>query len=260
MNYAIAVSACLLMTTVACTPDTPAAPTPATPPVSSTTTLKVSAPTLVSPNDGESLNVLTPTMRVNEATGQFVSKPFSYEFELQNSGGTPIASSTVNSTSLTVTTSLAMDTVYRWRARAVDTDGVGPWSSSRSFRTLTLPGCVNGVLSDARAYFFYLIRRNPGDSAVDWVDVMRNSGIPGGLPPGVVPPQSPFYGFTQQISSGGVYRGRLFLPTANRDSAGYYSRTVDFLTGERFVDPVDVGRRQQRAVVCAARVSVNTYR
>ena len=104
LNYAIAVSACLLMTTVACTPDTPAAPTPATPPVSSNAT-KVSAPTLVSPNDGESLNVLTPTMRVNEATGQFVSKPFSYEFELQNSGGTPIASSTVNSTSLTVTTS-----------------------------------------------------------------------------------------------------------------------------------------------------------
>jgi hypothetical protein len=231
-KYAIAPSVCLLMITVACSPDTPAAPTPAPPPVSSVTTLKVSAPNPIAPGDGETLNVVTPTMQVSEATGQFVSKPFSYEFELQNASGSVVASSTVNSTSLTVSTSLAMDSVYRWRARAVDSGGVGPWSATRSFKTLSLPGCINGVLSDARTYFFYLINRRQGDPAADWVDVMRNSGIPAGYPPGVVPGGgAPYYGLSQQITGAGVYRGRLFLPTATRDALGYYSRYVDFLSG-----------------------------
>ena len=74
---------------------------------------------------------------------------------------------------------------------------VGPWSDFATFRTISVPGCINGLLLDPAAYFFYVINRRPGQSANDWISVMNNSGIPPGPPPGVDPgPQ--YYGLTQQ--------------------------------------------------------------
>lgn len=225
---------CSLLTTVACTPNTPAAPAastgnPVTGPDGST--LKVSAPTPTSPSEGQVVNTTSPTVQVSGASGQFASGSFSYQFELQNASGSPIANQTVGGTSWTPT-NLALDTQYRFRARATSDGAFGPWSSVRSFRTFSLPGCVNGRLVDPKTYFFWLIGRNPGDIAGDFQFPLRVIGFPNGNPPGVRPTSGPpNYGMTQQISGGTVYRGRLWLPTARPDALGYYAREVDLLEG-----------------------------
>ena len=97
-------------------------------------------------------------------------------------------------------------------------------------------GCHDGLLVDMRAYFYSVIGRAEGDSAVDWVAVMQASGLPRGPVEGeVLPPDAPFYGLTQQINSAGEVRGRIFLPTAEPDAFGYYIHGIDVLIGDPFV-------------------------
>lgn len=229
----MAVLSCALVTTIACTPATPAAPAatpgnPVTGPDGST--LKVNAPTPTSPAEGQVVNTTSPTVQVSGASGQYASASLSYQFELQNAGGSAISTQTMNGTSWTPG-NLALDTVYRFRARATADGAFGPWSGVRSFRTFSLPGCVNGLLQDPKAYFFWLIGRNEGDLAGDFQFPLRVIGFPNGNPPGVRPTFGPpNYGMTQQISGGTVYRGRLWLPTARPDGLGYYAREVELLT------------------------------
>ena len=106
-------------------------------------------------------------------------------------------------------------------------NSVGPWSDFATFRTISVPGCINGLLLDPAAYFFYVIKRSPGQSANDWISVMVNSGIPPGPPPGVDPgPQH--YGLTQQTGSSGP-RSRVFLPALDSDAFGYRVSAYDYL-------------------------------
>lgn len=94
-------------------------------------------------------------------------------------------------------------------------------------------GCVNGTLSDPRAYLFSLIGRAEGSSATDWAEVLTRSGLPAGSRAGVrPPPDAPSFGLTQQIDSSGNVRGRIFLPTAAPDDYGYYLHAIDVLEGQ----------------------------
>ncbi len=102
-------------------------------------TLKIDAPTLASPTNGVELQS-TPVLVVNNVRGSFDTFPVTYEVELRNPAGNLVsnprfASSTGQTTSYTVTTSLEFDTVYSWRARATYNGGVGPWSSTQTFKT-----------------------------------------------------------------------------------------------------------------------------
>lgn len=234
-------AASALLTTIGCTTSTPVEPTS----LSSTSitaaaaadgsTLKATAPTLVSPINSQQLSTQRPTLTISPASGLFVNETFSYEFELQSDGGAVLGAATVNGTSWDYPNPLNADTSYRWRARAALDGAFGPWSATQTFRTISLPGCVNGVLADARAYFFSVIGRKEGDLSPDWAAVLLASGIPGGYPAGVAPPPgAPYYGLTQQLGGAGP-RGVVFLPTATPDSGGFYSRQILVTDGQRWV-------------------------
>ena len=85
-----------------------------------------------------------------------------------------------------------------------------------------------GLCQDPKAYFFSVIQRAPGQPAQDWVQVLTDSGFPPGYPPYQVPASNGRFGLTQQTGADGV-RGRLFLPTQQVDSLGYYSHPIDIL-------------------------------
>jgi hypothetical protein len=85
-------------------------------------------------------------------------------------------------------------------------------------------------------YFYTLIGRNYMAPADDWEAVMEASydwqghqlNIPPGVGPGIrQPPDAPFFGLTQQYSSGP--KGRIFLPTDSPDELGYYTRCLQYL-------------------------------
>lgn len=107
-------------------------------------TLKVSSPVPQSPIANSEVETLTPRLTVTNAEAPFVSGVlFPHEFEVYRVdggiGGTSVDSGTVSQgsgvTSYEVQTSLADDTLYQWRARAVFQDSHGPWSALEDFRT-----------------------------------------------------------------------------------------------------------------------------
>jgi hypothetical protein len=168
-------------------------------------------------NDAEVVSV-RPVLEIGTASAKYANQDFDYEFEVQTTGGATVHRQTVNGTTST-SGELQSQTTYRWRARAVLGSAVGPWSDFTTFRTISIPGCINGRLLDPAAYFFHVINRRPGERARDWFEVMASSGIPPGPPPGVDPGPE-HYGMTQQSGSAGP-RGRLFLPALESDALGY---------------------------------------
>jgi hypothetical protein len=218
------------LATIACSDGTPTVPTPPAP--TGPSTLKANAPTPVSPVNDQMVQGQRPTLQVQSASGDFVPQTYAYNFEVQNSSGSVLRSETVPSPSWTYPEDLELNTQFQWRARAVLDGAPGPWSDVQRFRTFSLPGCINGRLLDMRAYFFFIINRREGDPARhDWEDVMRRSGIPAGPVAGQrFPPNAPFYGLSQQISSSGDLRGRVFLPTETPNPFGYFIQDVDFLS------------------------------
>lgn len=89
--------------------------------------------------------------------------------------------------------------------------------------------------NDYQLLFFSTIKRQPGDPADDYEQVLGTSGIPAGYGPHVVPDASmPLSAMTQQIGSDGRIAGRIFLPTAEPDPNGYYTHPFSPLKdGER---------------------------
>jgi hypothetical protein len=225
----------LLVVTVACssatTPSVPQLPDTNTP-APNGVTLKATSPQPVSPAEGIEISG-TPVLQVSAAQGLVFGQTFSYQFEISSSSGEIIDVPIVEGTTLVYGGMLPSASTFRWRARAArDGQFFGPWGNTRTFKTFSLPGCANGLLSDARSFFYWKNNRTPGASANDWESVMFNVGWPAGYGPGVRPPVGPpFYGFSQQVNSAGVPRGRVFLPTNTPDSNGYFSRETDFLTG-----------------------------
>jgi hypothetical protein len=233
-RFARAVPALALITTVACSGGTPVAPESATSAVAGSAaagpdgeTLKASKPTLVSPINNVELTTVRPTLQIGTASGKYANQSFNYEFEIQTSGGSTVHKQTVSGTSSTPGDDLQSQSTYRWRARATLGGSVGPWSDFATFRTISIPGCINGRLLDPAAYFFYVIKRQPGQPAPDWISVMVNSGIPPGPPPGVDPGPE-HYGLTQQLGSSGP-RSRVFLPASDSDAFGYRVAAYDYL-------------------------------
>jgi len=222
-----------MVATIACSGGTPVAPDSATSAVPGSSaagpdgeTLKVTKPTLVSPVNNVELATTRPSLEIGTASAKYANQDFEYEFEIQTSGGSTVHKQTVNGTSATPG-ELESQSSYRWRARAVLGSSVGPWSDFATFRTIAIPGCINGRLLDPAAYFFHVIGRKPGDRARDWFEVMANSGIPAGPPPGVDPGRE-FYGMTQQTGAAGP-RGRVFLPALESDALGYRVSAWDIL-------------------------------
>lgn len=87
-----------------------------------------------------------------------------------------------------------------------------------------------------RDYFYALIGRSPGALAHDWEEVLEGVyewqgvwiKIPPGVGPGIKADASwPFYGLTQQYSSGP--KGRVFLPSNTPDELGYFTRCMQYL-------------------------------
>jgi hypothetical protein len=230
----ITVFAILLAITAACssatTPSVPTLPDTGTE-VPSGVTLKATTPQPVSPAEGVEISG-TPVLQVSAAQG-LAGQTFDYQFEISNAAGQVIDAPLVGGTTLVYGGALPAAETFRWRARAArDGQFFGPWGNTRTFKTFSMPGCVNGLLADARAFFYWKVNRTPGTSASDWVAVMTAAGWPAGYAPGIRPPAGPpYYGFSQQVNSAGVPRGRLFLPTSSPDALGYFSRETDFLGG-----------------------------
>jgi hypothetical protein len=229
-----ALPAVAMVTSIACGGGTPVAPESANPATAGTidaaadgSTLKATAPTLISPTGNVELATMRPALQIGESSGRFASGSFDYEFEIQNSSNQTVHRQTVGGTTSVPGEDLQVQSSFRWRARAVLSGKAGPWSDFATFRTISVPGCINGLLLDPEAYFFHVINRKKGDRARDWFEVMANSGIPAGPPPGVDPGPE-FYGMTQQSGAAGP-RGRIFLPALDSDALGYRVSAWDIL-------------------------------
>jgi hypothetical protein len=95
--------------------------------------LKVTAPTPTSPiNDFQTEGNVT--LVATASTGKFTATTVQYNFELYNAANVRVSNVTVNSPSWTIPDSLDMEARYTWRVRAVATGGVGPWSTTASFK------------------------------------------------------------------------------------------------------------------------------
>jgi hypothetical protein len=138
-------AACALALTLACnsTPNAPTAPEGATSTLGAAadgSTLKANAPALVGPMNDERLTTRQPTLVTNNTQGQYVNRPFAYEFQVMNDGGSVIRSATVaagsGTTSWLYPENLDRDTPYRWRVRATLGGMVGPWSPTARFLTV----------------------------------------------------------------------------------------------------------------------------
>ena len=218
----------------------------------------IEAPVPISPVSGLVASSARPALLVNNAGVQGRAGRVEYWFEvsLDQAFSKIIVQQGVERSSGAQTSlqmpDLPSSTLLFWRVAGFNGTIAGPWSLTQSFRTPGVapapgppapppappgppipgaPGCVNGVLSDPRAYFFALIGRTEGSPAGDWASVLQRSGLPAGPTAGVrVPSNAPFYGLTQQINSSGQVRGRLFLPTDTPDAHGYYIYQVDVLS------------------------------
>lgn len=110
-------------------PSQPAAPT-------------LTAPAVESPSDDQQLTTLQPSLRLSNATAT-PSGVRTYEFQVSsNEGFTAVVASTQNvaegadgKTSWTVASGLQPTTRYWWRARAVQSATMGPWSAASRFRS-----------------------------------------------------------------------------------------------------------------------------
>ena len=120
-------------------------------------TLKATAPVPYSPADGTTVDTKTPPLIVNDSTGKFAAppSPFTYRFQIATAAGTVVeeavepagagaggANRTVHTVSAAA--NLAVDTAYKWRARAESSGAVGPWSNYFTFTTPKALGSLAG--------------------------------------------------------------------------------------------------------------------
>ena len=127
------------------TPTTPsAAVTPDGAALPDGSTLKATAPGQVSPTGGGRINTTRPTFVINKSNGRHVPATFQYVFEVSTTGGTVVHTSGKitggDQISYDGATNLALDTRYRWRARAEMGQFAGPWSNYAEFLTIDYRG------------------------------------------------------------------------------------------------------------------------
>jgi hypothetical protein len=109
-------------------------------------TLKVTVPTAQAPIGGVRIDSLKPTFRVQNASARYTTTPtLTYRFEVQTMAGVVVATSISiaaggGTTSWVIPFDLALDTRYRWRARAEMNGKYGPWSGFAEFLTVDYRG------------------------------------------------------------------------------------------------------------------------
>ena len=165
-QFARALPAVAMVTTIACSGGTPVAPDSATSAAAGSTdagpdgsTLKATAPTLVSPINNVELATVRPSLQIGGSSAQVRQSGLRLRVrnsDLGRSDGSQADRRTARARH-PATTSQTQSS-YRWRARAVLGNSVGPWSDFATFRTISIPGCINGLLLDPAAYFFYVIK------------------------------------------------------------------------------------------------------
>ena|SRR5687768_38947 len=110
-------------------------------------TLKATAPSLQSPTGGGRTDTTEPVFVAKKSDGKFVSSAFRYRIEVSNPGGGVVYTSAPldasgDQISHQIPVRLALDTAYRWRARAENGTASGPWSGYAEFRTIDYRGLV----------------------------------------------------------------------------------------------------------------------
>jgi len=134
---------------IACGGDTktPASPTPATSSDSAAaaadgSTLKATAPTLSAPAEGSTVDTLTPSLIVVNATARFVPVTIpGYRFVVIDSSNATVYTSALIDSGAVITGNrvpsglLKAEQTYRWRARGESGAAFGPWSSYFTFKT-----------------------------------------------------------------------------------------------------------------------------
>lgn len=110
-------------------------------------TLKATAPALQSPLGGGRIDTTEPTFVLRKSDGRFISSAFRYRIEVSTPGGSVVYTSSLldasgDQLSHEIPFDLALDSPYRWRARAESGPNVGPWSSYGEFRTVDYRGLV----------------------------------------------------------------------------------------------------------------------
>ena len=126
-------------------------PAPATTVAPDGSTLKVAAPALHAPADGARVDSRTPSLTTNDAAATHGGTVMlAYRFRVEDPAGALITEAVepagagaggANRTMHVVSSDAALkpDTVYKWRVRAEQAAGFGPWSVYHSFTTPALP-------------------------------------------------------------------------------------------------------------------------
>ncbi len=227
---------CLFVTTSACSVSTPLtpAPVPASPQgkAADGSTIKATAPQLISPINNDRIPNERPTFIIGAATGQFRNVAFLYEFELTNDAGELVRADTANTTQFQLPVALAFDSAYRWRSRAVQGGGTGPWSNPARFFTALPPQLGrptrNSPESEWRAWFMQLV-------------VLRNQPRISEQSMGALRPDLLAVEVDWQNGWRGDYRPRLFLPVPGCPSTAANNPNADRCAYNRTVDVGDIG-------------------
>jgi hypothetical protein len=110
-------------------------------------TLKATAPELRSPVGGGQLKTARPTLVTGTSHGLYVPLTLAYTFELSTPSGTVVHTSPLvqpdgDQVSYQLPSDLALNTRYRWRARAEWNGHPGPWAAYGEFVTTDYRGLV----------------------------------------------------------------------------------------------------------------------
>jgi len=108
-------------------------------------TLKATPPDLRSPTGGGQLDTARPTLVAGSSQGLYTTASFVYRFEVSTPSGTvvhtsPLVSANGGEVRYALPSDLALNTPYRWRARAELGDHVGPWADHGEFITTDYRG------------------------------------------------------------------------------------------------------------------------
>jgi hypothetical protein len=110
-------------------------------------TLKATAPELRSPVGGGQLKTARPALVTGTSQGKFVPLSFAYTFEVSTPSGTVVHTSPLvqpdgDQVTYQLPADLALNTPYRWRARANWNGHGGPWAAYGEFITTDYRGLV----------------------------------------------------------------------------------------------------------------------
>jgi len=119
-------------------------------------TLEIPPPTLISPADNAVVYGGSPfVVTVGNVSGTSATAPPGYELEIVDSAGTSLSRRTFPATTATGATAYTVPDLLKgnqpltWRVRATSTDGVGPWSATRSVVLRVFTTIGNLPASDA---------------------------------------------------------------------------------------------------------------